>query len=84
MANRHTLATTKLDDFRDWLIADGWEIQDTKDYYEVLRATKKGRRHPLIVYRRLGTRVHLSVRDLDNGVLGAFLRDKRQRRNDDA
>lgn len=79
MANRNTLAITKIDDFRDWLIKDGWEIQDTKDYYEVLRATKTGRRHPLIVYKKNYAKEHLSVLDRDMGVIKAYMRDARKK-----
>lgn len=43
MANRHTLHKNKLKAFKDWLISDGWEIEDTKGFYEILRA-KKGKR----------------------------------------
>ena len=79
MANRHILAITKLDDFRDWLIADGWEIQDTKGYYEVLRARKQGRRNPLIVYKRLDAKEHLSVSDNDISIVRAYMADTRQK-----
>ena len=78
MANRNTLAMTKIDDFRDWLINDGWEIQDTKDYYEVLRATKPGRRHPLIIYKRNNAPKHLTALDRDMGVIRAYIRDARK------
>ena len=79
MANRHTLAITKINAFRDWLIADGWEIQDTKGYYEVLRAKKEGRRHPLVVYERLGAKCHLSVLERDMGVVKAYMRYERSK-----
>ena len=83
MANRHTLAVTKLLDFKDWLALDGWKFQAPKGYYEVLRATKEGRKHPLIVYRRHDTNggkglVHCTVADRDSGVVGAYIRDRRK------
>lgn len=83
MANRHALAVTKLDDFKAWLVSDGWQIQEPKGYYEVLRATKEGRKHPLIVYRRNDTNggkelVHCTVADRDSGVVGAYIRDRRK------
>ena len=81
MPNRNTLMVTKLDDFKAWLVLDGWQIQDTKDYFEVLRATKEGRKYPLIVYTRsctnLGKKlVHYTVSDRDMGVVRAFLKKK--------
>lgn len=53
MANRSTLAVSKLDDFKEWLKTDGWDIQETKGFWEVLRATKKGRKRPIIIYRQV-------------------------------
>ena len=41
MANRNTLAVSKLEDFKQWLISDDWKIVDTKGYFEVLRAVKE-------------------------------------------
>lgn len=82
MANRSTLAVSKLEDFKNWLISDGWKIIDTKGYFEVLRAIKEGKKNPLIVYKRLSTDngkelVHLSVLDRDIGVVNAYLRKRR-------
>ena len=82
MANRHTLATNKLDDFKTWLFSDGWQIQRPKGFYEVLRATKEGRKYPLIVYQRHDTNngtplIHYTVQDRDMGVLRAYLRKER-------
>ena len=75
MANRHTLHISKLDSFREWLVKDGWEIEDPKGIYEVLRARKAGRQNPLIVYRKADAKEYLSFMDRDSGVVGAFLRD---------
>lgn len=81
MANRNTLSVSKLEDFKQWLIKDGWEIQETKGFWEVLRATKKGKKYPLIIYRKYKTIggseniVHLSVLDRDIGVIRAFLKE---------
>ena len=82
MANRNTLAVSKLEDFKIWLIFEGWKIAETKGYFEVLRAVKEGRKNPLIVYKRLSTDngkelVHLSVLDRDIGVVNAYLRSRR-------
>ena len=84
MANRHTLAISKLEDFKSWLIADGWELQEPKGYYEALRATKQGRKHPLIVYKRSNATMHLSLLDRDSGVVGAYLRDRRNMKDEKA
>lgn len=80
MANRHTLAITKLNDFVEWLISDGWKIKEPKGLYEVLRATKEGRKHPLIVYERHPARSnlgHYTICDRDYGVVGAYIKDRK-------
>lgn len=81
MANRNTLSVKAIDNFKSWLVADGWQIQEPKGDYEVLRATKEGRKHPLIVYYRHDTNggkelVHYTVLDRDMGVVRAFLKKK--------
>ena len=75
MANRHTLHISKLEDFKKWLEKDGWEIEEPKGIWEVLRARKQGRKNPLIVFPKKDAKEHLSIMDRDSGVIGAFLRD---------
>ena len=77
MANRYTLAISKLDDFKEWLIKDGWEIKEPKAVCEVFRAEKEGRKNPLMIFKRHRASMHLSVMDRDMGVVGAYLRDRR-------
>lgn len=81
MANRNTLAVNQLEEFKVWLVKDGWNIQEPKGDYEVLRATKEGRKPPLIVYCRHDTNggkdlIHYSLLDRDMGVVRAFLKNK--------
>ena len=78
MANRHTLHISKLEDFKKWLVKDGWEIEEPKGIYEVLRARTYGRQNPLIVYSKADAKEHLTIMDRDSGVIGAFLRDCRK------
>ena len=78
MANRHTLHISKLEDFKNWLVKEGWEIEEPKGIYEVLRARKPGRQNPLIIYTKADAKEHLSIMDRDSGVIGAFLRDCRK------
>lgn len=81
MAVRNCLAVSKLEDFKKWLVSEGFRIVETKGYYEVLRAVKDGRRNPLIVYKRLSTvnekeLVHYTVLDRDMGIVRAYLRNR--------
>lgn len=75
MANRHTLHISKLEDFKKWLVKDGWKIEEPKGVYEVLRARKQGRENPLIIYTKADAKEHLSIMDRDSGIVGAFLMD---------
>lgn len=78
MADRHRLHISKLDDFKEWLVKDGWDIEEPKGTWEVIRARKSGRKNPLIVYTKMDAKEHLSVMDRDSGVIGAFLRDSKK------
>ncbi len=78
MADRSRLHINKLEDFKEWLIKDGWDIEEPKGTWEVLRARKSGRNNPLIVYTKMDAKEHLSVMDRDSGVIGAFLRDSKK------
>lgn len=77
MANRNTLHINHVEKFKEWLKQDGWEIWDPKGPYEVLRAKKPGKKHPLIVYKKDGAKEHLSVSGTNMGVVAAFLKDKK-------
>jgi hypothetical protein len=79
MANRHTLSVKRLDEFKEWLENNGWQVQETKGFYEALRAVKEDRKNPLIVYWRQDTNngnelVHYAVLDRDMGIIRQFLR----------
>ena len=79
MANRSMLHISKLEDFKQWLVEDGWKIEATKGIWEVLRARKSGRRNPLIIFTKMDAKEHLSVMERDTGVIGAYLRDRRKK-----
>ena len=82
MANRHILSTTRLNEFKTYLISNGFTIEAPKGDYEVLRAKKVGRKHPLIVYERLDSNkgkplVHLTVMDRDMSIVRNFINSKK-------
>lgn len=82
MADRCTLHVKKLEDFKQWLVEDGWEIVEPRGDYEVLRAKKPGRMNPLMVYTKLESKEkpHLSLMDRDIGVVRAYLRDRKEKK----
>lgn len=66
----------KIEDFKNWLRGDGWQIEKTKGIYEVVRATKEGRK-PLIVYMRGSNgNERRAVQNRDKGVVRAYKRDR--------
>lgn len=75
MANRNTLHKTKLGDFTEWLIQDGWTIQQPKGFYEVLRA-KKGKR-TMLVFSKLEAKEHYTIPDNCMGTFIAYLKSKK-------
>lgn len=86
MANRNTLSVNHIEDFKVWLIADGYTLHEPKGFYEVIRATKPNRKYPFIAFRKIQSgsgewNKHLSVADRDMGVVRAFLRDQRQQKH---
>ena len=77
MPNRSTLHKSKLEDFKEWLTANGWTIEPNKGHFEVLRARKDKR--IVIIYDRIEAPQHYTVRDIDASVVMAFLREKNRR-----
>ena len=83
MANRHILSPTRLNELKTYLLSNGYTLNAPKGEYEVLRASKPGRKHPLIVYERLSNNsgsspvVHLTVMDRDEYVIRNFLYSKK-------
>ena len=73
--SRKLLHKTKLADFKDWLISDGWEIDDNNGEWQVLRA-RKGSRF-LAVYDRFNTKEHYTVQGKDEGVIRAYIRARK-------
>lgn len=74
MAERSMLHHNHIEPLKKWLINEGWVIQNTKGFYEVLRATKDGKR-PLIVYAKLNAKEHCSIDERDMSIIRAFLQD---------
>ena len=78
MANRALLHRKIIEDFKEWLQADGWQIEEPKGIYEVVWA-RKGDRKPLIAYTRDNKgNEHITVQSRDEGVVRAYIRDRRR------
>lgn len=84
MANRHLLAINKLEDFKNWLIENDWQIEKPKGNYEVLRARKSTEKLPLIVYKKdKDGLIHLSVSDWNTKYVYEFINDNKSNKQTD-
>lgn len=72
--SRNTLHRSKIQEFREWLVGDGWSLEPTKGAYEELRA-RKGKRLLLIYDRHEGD--HLSYADKFGGIVQAFIKARK-------
>lgn len=82
MANRHLLAVNKLEDFKNWLIENDWQIEKPKGNYEVLRARKSTEKLPLIVYKKdKDGLIHLSVSDWNTKYVADFINSKKDNKS---
>lgn len=75
MASRALLHRSNVQDFKDWLVKDGWELEEAKGVWEVIRARKVGKKFPLMVYDRSGGD-HLSLLDRDIHIVKQFIKDR--------
>lgn len=82
LACRDLLHKTKLEDFKAWLIKDGWIIENPKGLYEVLRATKTQRK-PLIVFEKDNSKQHYTIQDKYVGLVYQFIKDKKSYKDTD-
>ena len=79
MANRRTLAISKLDDFKEWLAGNSVTFQKTKGIYEVLRwkSDVKGEAMP-IIFQKDSAKVHLTCNESAATYLSAYFRHRKQ------
>lgn len=78
MANRHLLALSDIDHFKQWLQSEGWTIEQTKGYYEVLRARHPKQKLPLIFYKKSDAKVHCSIDERYLWLLRRYFNYKRR------
>lgn len=79
MKNRTTLKHGMLIDFRDFLERCGWNFEKTKGQYEVLRASKKGRKRLLLVHNRTTGGCGYSIDERDMKIYKEWEKDRRER-----
>lgn len=77
MANRALLHVDKLPEFRAWLTDRGYELEDPKGTYEVLRVRYPGY-PPVIFYQRDRATVHITTYGHGEKLAWAFIRERRR------
>lgn len=75
MADRWLLRKERFEDFKLWLLADGWEEERAKGNCEVFRARKKGIKYPLSLFTKKGFNATYSVPNNCAWVVESFLAD---------
>lgn len=75
MAERCLLHKNKLDLLKWWLTSKGYEIQDTKGYYEVLRANKD--KDTIIIFKKDNAKEHLSVQQKYHRLIRQFITESK-------
>lgn len=78
MADRHTLHRGELENFKQWLVDNGWDILPTKGNYEVLRARRYDWPRPLLVHERAGAGDHYSIDERDMRFYRTYFNQKRR------
>jgi len=76
-SGRNLLHKNKINQFKEWLLKNGWEIQETKGFYEVLRAKHKDVKGPLIIYAKNDSKEHYIVMRKHFSIVKAFIRQSR-------
>ena len=71
MAERCLLHQSELKLLKWWLCSKGYELQETKSYYEVLRA-KKGK-ETVIIFKQSDKKVHFTVQQKDYRLIRQFI-----------
>ena len=77
MANRHTLAIRELENFKAWLQSKGWQIEQTKGCYEVLRAKHDKYKYPLLVHKKDNAKEHLSIDERQLNIYRQYFNEKK-------
>ena len=75
MANRCLLHKSKLEDFSNWLVSEGWVLESPKGDYEVLRA-KRGK-DLLLLYKGKSSE-HYSILDKDSKVVRKYIKQSKK------
>lgn len=74
MAIRNKLHYKHIEDFKKYLINNGYTIKQPKMIYEVIRATKDN--DLVVIYSKLNSKEHLTVQQKDINLVNQFFSER--------
>lgn len=77
MANKYALALSDVQEFKSWLMQNGWHIEKVKSENEIVRMTSDKYEKPLVIYKQTKESIFASVPDMWYDVINAFYNEKK-------
>lgn len=77
MANKYALALSDVQEFKSWLMQNGWHIEKVKSENEIVRMTSDKYEKPLVIYKQTKESIFASVPDMWYDVVNTFYNEKK-------
>lgn len=77
MANKYALALSDVQEFKSWLMQNGWCIEKIKGENEIVRMTSDKHEKPLVIYKQTKESIFASVPDMWYDVINAFYAERK-------
>lgn len=77
MANKYALALSDVQEFKSWLMQNGWCIEKIKGENEIVRMTSDKHEKPLVIYKQTKESIFASVPDMWYDVINAFYTERK-------
>lgn len=81
MANKYALALSNVQEFKSWLMQNGWHIEKIKSENEIVRMASDKHEKPLVIYKQTKESIFASVPDMWYDVINAFYNEKKNKRS---
>lgn len=77
MANKYALMLSDVQEFKSWLMQNGWDIEKIKSENEIVRMISDKHEKPLVIYKQTKESIFASVPDMWYDVVNAFYNEKK-------
>lgn len=77
MANKYALTLSDVQEFKSWLMQNGWRIEKIKSENEIVRMTSGKYEKPLVIYKQTKESIFASVPDMWYDVVNVFYNEKK-------